>query len=66
MTEVQTLELKRLGVPFFGLRPDLLLADNEVDDGDGSTANGQPKINRKQLLQLQRKMLTHLEEMYGD
>ncbi|KAH7139211.1 hypothetical protein B0J11DRAFT_37695 [Dendryphion nanum] len=64
MTESQTVELKRLGVPFFGTRPHLMLSDD--DEGDDDSADGQGKITKKQLIELQRKMLNHLMELYGD
>jgi hypothetical protein len=71
MVESQSSSLKVLGVPFFGTRPYLILHDEEqksasemadsmtVDQHDG-------KITETQLLNLQRKMLNHLMELYGD
>ncbi|KAF2473507.1 uncharacterized protein BDR25DRAFT_302372 [Lindgomyces ingoldianus] len=51
-------ELKQLGVPFFGVRPDLILPDG---------ADPKPEmITKKELLALQRKMLKHLKDMYGE
>jgi hypothetical protein len=68
MVESHSAQLKGLGVPFFGVSPDLV-----VEDGDGQTANGKltgqetsKKLTKKELLELQRKMLTHLVELYGD
>lgn len=68
MVESQSAQLKSLGVPFFGIRMDLV-----VDDGEASTENKAPgeqgasgKITTKEMLELQRKMLNHLVELYGD
>ncbi len=72
MTESQSSALKVLGVPFFGTKPYLIV--NSVPEGSskvvgedaeaGSGGNG--KVTKKQLLELQRKMLNHLMELYGD
>ncbi|KAH7400738.1 hypothetical protein DE146DRAFT_472595 [Phaeosphaeria sp. MPI-PUGE-AT-0046c] len=73
MTEAQSSSLKVLGVPFFGTRPHLILHETEEPDtklGDDTHQNkarvGDQKITKKQLLELQRKMLNHLLELYGD
>jgi hypothetical protein len=64
MVESQTSSLKVLGVPFFGVRPHLLASDNEdIAAGDDG---GPTKITQSQVLELQRKMLTHLLDLYGD
>lgn len=64
MVESQTSSLKVLGVPFFGVRPHLLASEDEVVEVgvDGLPA----KITHSQVLELQRKMLTHLLDLYGD
>ena len=64
MVESQSSSLKVLGVPFFGVRPHLLASDDEyVPTG----ADGSPtKATQSQVLELQRKMLTHLLDLYGD
>lgn len=72
MVESHSTALKGLGVPFFGVKPDLVITDDtepsEVSKGAESkpsdSING--KITKKQVLELQRKMLNHLMEMYGD
>ena len=71
MVESQTSSLKVLGVPFFGLRPHLLIHESEeqpsadvTDAQSGNAAAG--KISKPQLMELQRKMLNHLVELYGD
>lgn len=73
MTEAQTSSLKVLGVPFFGTRPHLILHESEEpatksddDQQQPSTSAGGQKISKSQLLELQRKMLNHLMELYGD
>jgi hypothetical protein len=71
MTESQTSSLKVLGVPFFGVKPHLILSDSDeaTSAGDAQQASGglsSEKITKSQLLELQRKMLNHLMELYGD
>ena len=55
--------LKRLGVPFFGTRSELIrVAGNEGEvsrDGDG-------RIDEGELVKLQRKMLVILEDLCSD
>ncbi|KAF2645048.1 hypothetical protein P280DRAFT_546444 [Massarina eburnea CBS 473.64] len=63
MFDSQTVALKGLGVPFFGVRVDLVVADGGAVGGEDA---GSGKITKSQLLGLQRKMLNHLMEMYGD
>ncbi|KAJ4355220.1 hypothetical protein N0V95_003115 [Ascochyta clinopodiicola] len=64
MVESQTSSLKVLGVPFFGVRPHLLASE---DEEIGLVADGIPvKITQSRVLELQRKMLTHLFDLYGD
>jgi hypothetical protein len=64
MVESQSKELKGLGVPFFGLRPECLRAEGS-DEGNGGREE-QKKVTKGELLELQRKMLNHLMELYGD
>lgn len=72
MTESHTKQLAQLGVPFFGLRSDLLRPDDDDDSSLLEVADAAPTeesdgtITKKQLLALQRKMLNHLVELYGD
>lgn len=61
MVESQSKELKSLGVPFFGLRSEFLRADGSDEGG-----LEQKKVTKAELLELQRKMLNHLMELYGD
>jgi hypothetical protein len=62
MTEAQSSSLKVLGVPFFGTKPHLILHESE----ESSSNTNEEKITKSQLLELQRKMLNHLMELYGD
>jgi hypothetical protein len=62
MTEAQTSSLKVLGVPFFGTKPHLVLHESEESASNASEG----KITKSQLLEMQRKMLNHLMELYGD
>ena len=68
MVDSQTSSLKVLGVPFFGVKPHLVGGSSydptEVGDSQPIPAGG--KISKDQLLELQRKMLNHLMELYGD
>jgi hypothetical protein len=65
MTESQTSSLKVLGVPFFGTRPHLVLHESEEPEHQSSNTS-EEHISKVQLLELQRKMLNHLMELYGD
>jgi hypothetical protein len=64
MADSQTSSLKVLGVPFFGVKPHLVLHESEDVPSTEDAAAG--KISKAQLLELQRKMLNHLMELYGD
>lgn len=64
MVDVQSSSLKVLGVPFFGVRPHLLASE---DEEIAANADGSPvKVTQGQVLGLQRRMLTHLLDLYGD
>lgn len=66
MVESQSSVLKVLGVPFFGVKPYLVVQSAEDLPDDDFVANASKKITKAQLLELQRKMLNHLNELYGD
>ncbi|CAO2647849.1 Nn.00g087710.m01.CDS01 [Neocucurbitaria sp. VM-36] len=68
MVESQTSSLKVLGVPFFGVKPYLVVhsADEPTGLAQSQTAEQGGKITKIQLLELQRRMLNHLMELYGD
>ncbi|KAG9201195.1 hypothetical protein G6514_005924 [Epicoccum nigrum] len=64
MVEMQSSSLKVLGVPFFGVRAHLMASEGEEVERDGE---GSPrKVTQSQVLELQRRMLTHLLDLYGD
>ncbi|KAF2097279.1 hypothetical protein NA57DRAFT_77533 [Rhizodiscina lignyota] len=66
MHTAMTVELKVLGVPFFGTKPEHVKrnGNREVSQNGGSLTNG-VKITERELLDLQRKMVQYLEDMYG-
>lgn len=68
MVESQSSSLKVLGVPFFGVKPHLVTGSSydpaQVTDIQAAPTGG--KITKEQLLELQKKMLNHLMELYGD
>lgn len=64
MVQSQTSSLKELGVPFFGVRTQLVLHESVKEPSAEDTAAG--KITKTQLLELQRKILNHLTELYGE
>lgn len=62
-------ELKGLGVPFFGTNRNLVVADGVEDQADPATAmrpKWSPLVTETQLLELRRRMVQHLEDMYKD
>jgi hypothetical protein len=71
MVESQTSSLKVLGVPFFGVKPNLILHESEdalptdVVEAQSGTA-GNKLITKVELRELQQKMLNHMMELYGD
>lgn len=54
-------ELKRLGVPFFGTREELIVA--EVS---GNDMQDKAKITKQELVKMQRRMVQHLEDLYAE
>ena len=68
MVDSQTSALRSLGVPFFGTKLYLIAhaAEEPNEATDSHLAQTGGKITKKQLLELQRKMLNHLNELYGD
>ena len=64
-----TVELKALGVPFFGTSGDLIKPEVYHKSEQNSSENKpkwSPLITEKQLLELRRKMIDHLETLYRD
>ncbi|KAF1831359.1 hypothetical protein BDW02DRAFT_632914 [Decorospora gaudefroyi] len=68
MVDSQTSSLKVLGVPFFGVKP-YLVVGSSYDPSEITVSQSAPtggKITKEQLLELQRKMLNHLMDLYSD
>lgn len=69
MEEAMTAELKGLGVPFFGTSSDLVVSADEQAATKASSAS-HPKwstpVTEIELLDLKRKMVSHLEILYRD
>lgn len=59
-------ELKGLGVPFFGTDQSLIVTDGTEDQATGSWPKWSPFVTETQLLELRRRMVQHLEDMYKD
>lgn len=68
MADAMALELRGLGVPFFSLRRDLILADDRGRELDKGLDNGQRggRISRGELAVLQRRMLELLQDLCRD
>lgn len=61
-----TLELKRLGIPFFGTPAELIVQDAEsVVHSDNRPKYSQP-VTKSELRALQQRMIKHLEDLYGE
>jgi hypothetical protein len=64
-----TTEMKRLGVPFFGTDSSLIVEDGR-DLSQEPLPDGRPRfsapVTETQLLQMRRKMVAHLEDLYRD
>nr|POF04052.1 hypothetical protein CFP56_21808 [Quercus suber] len=59
-------ELKALGVPFFGTDENLVVPDTTSVPSDQSSERRSKTITAQDLLDLQRKMIGHLEDLYRD
>ena len=79
MTKDMTRQLITLGIPFFGTSKDVIadgspkeLGNNQARptmDAAGpkdTSPGGGVKVSRVELLGLQKRMLRHLEDLYGD
>ncbi len=64
MSKSMKAELKMLNVPFFNVRPELVGLSQGVPNADGVEKSSPQKITDGQLLELQRRMLQYLEDMY--
>jgi len=66
-------KLKRMGVPFFGMNPELVrkVKKEDIEAGRSTTPTHEPedekgKIDEEDLKKLQKKMITILEDLCGD
>lgn len=68
MTREMSNKLRSLGVPFFGTRSDLVRSAGKKGPElhTESTKDGKVMIDEAELVKLQRKMLTMLEELCND
>lgn len=69
MDSVMSAELKSLGVPFFGTNTTLITSD-DARNVKSASLEDQPKwsvvITESDLVDLRRKMIGHLEDLYRD
>ncbi|KFY06275.1 hypothetical protein V491_08739, partial [Pseudogymnoascus sp. VKM F-3775] len=56
-------KLHRLGIPFFGTRPELIRYDGGVDGAADEDEGGGKGITESELLEMQRRMLGILEDL---
>ncbi|TKA58229.1 hypothetical protein B0A49_10998 [Cryomyces minteri] len=69
MFNARSAELKALGVPFFGTRSQLIVRSEEQNSrasADDSQMEHAGKITDQRLLELQERMIQHLEDLYKD
>ena len=66
MSKYHGVELKRLGVPFFGVDPKYIIANELQQTNAVRNALSQATITEVELLGLQRRMIQYLEDMYKD
>ena len=69
METAMIVELKGLGVPFFGTDPSLIVSDGTEESTDqalGSQPKWSPKITETQFMALRRQMVQYLEDSYKD
>lgn len=59
-------ELKKLGVPFFGVSPALIIANDIQQTVASRDPLSKATITSEELMNLQRKMIQYLEDMYRD
>ncbi|EME88566.1 uncharacterized protein MYCFIDRAFT_209845 [Pseudocercospora fijiensis CIRAD86] len=69
MESAMILELKGLGVPFFGTDASLVVSNDSDLSKDANSQNNpkwSPLVTEDQLMVLRRKMVQHLEDLYKD
>lgn len=63
MVRATTSELKALGVPFFGMKPDTILRAHETMTGVAQRKSHEGKMEERELEKLQARMLELLEDL---
>jgi len=66
MNDAMTAELKSLGVPFFGTLPECIKTTTPDDNVANVRPKWSPLISPEAHRELQRRMISHLEDMYKD
>jgi hypothetical protein len=66
MTKQMTTKLREFGVPFFGTRSELVKARVQAEGGLGVSQHDKGVIDEVELVNLQRRMLTILEDLCTD
>ncbi len=72
MEEAVAADLAILGIPFFGIKPELLSTIDNVPKSSTATSTAdevqqQPKqLSKSELVALKRKIIQHLEDMYKE
>ena len=67
MYEGMSADFSAMGIPFFGVNPSLVVDKEEASiDSVSTDKNVYGKVTKDQLLELQRRMVRHLEDLYGD
>jgi len=69
MVREMTTKLRNLGVPFFGTRSDLVRPigkEGGIASGGDGGKGGEGMIDEVELVKLQRKMITILEDLCND
>jgi len=66
MSKYHGIELKRLGVPFFGVDSKHIVANELQQTTAARNALSQAMMTEAELSELQRKMVQYLEDMFKD
>jgi hypothetical protein len=59
-------ELKKLGVPFFGVSPSLIIANELQQTAAAHNPLSKAMITQEEMAGLQKKMIQYLEDLYRD
>jgi len=55
-------QLRKMGIPFFAIKDELIIKDNETDVGGGTMS----KLDKGELRELQKRMIAYLEDLFVD